>query len=386
MFKRLSGVLALLIFLGCSGALQIACGGSGGDSDSSSTDSSSTTDDSNSDDDDSSASVDCSAATTHVEIVVCASEALLATLSDDEKAAISYDWADATAKTTWSNFPTGMVQRNGLRLGALDDESRTAAMAVAKAVLSDDGYTDFVGTTAADDYLNTSGGGSEYSSDNYYIAFIGTPSTDGDWMLQIGGHHLAYNVTYIAGSEYAAPNHLGAEPKSSFEINSQSYAPMADEGAAMVAMFEALDSSQFDYAYLDGQMFADVLIGPDNGSAVLPTDYPTGSNRGGVLVSSLSDEQKALVKAAINQWAGDFGGAAERIAEYTTDEALSDTYIAWSGTQSSGVDVDVSGTYMRIDGPRVWIELVCQSGVVIRDATHYHSVFRDKTMDYGNSL
>jgi hypothetical protein len=41
---------------------------------------------------------------------------------------------------------------------------------------------------------------------------------------------------------------------------------------------------------------------------------------------------------------------------------------------------------MRIDGPRVWIELVCQGGVVIRNATHYHSVFRDKTMDYGNSL
>jgi hypothetical protein len=311
---------------------------------------------------------------------------LLATLSDDERTAISYDWSDATAKTTWSNFPTGMVQRNGLRLGALDDDSRTAAMAVAKAVLSEEGYADFVGTQAADDYLNASGGGSEYSSDNYYIAFIGTPSTDGDWMLQIGGHHLAYNVTYVAGSEYATPNHLGAEPKSSFEINSQTYAPMADEGAAMVAMFEGLDSSQFEYAYLDGQIFADVLIGPDNGSAVLPSDYPVGTNRGGVLVSGLTDDQKTLVKAAINQWAGDFGGAAERIAEYTTDEALSDTYIAWGGTLSSGVDVDVSGTYMRIDGPRVWIELVCQGGVVIRNATHYHSVFRDKTMDYGNSL
>ena len=29
----------------------------------------------------------------------------------------------------------------------------------------------------------------------YYLAFLGTPSTTAPWMLQFGGHHLAINLT-----------------------------------------------------------------------------------------------------------------------------------------------------------------------------------------------
>ncbi len=41
---------------------------------------------------------------------------------------------------------------------------------------------------------------------------------------------------------------------------------------------------------------------------------------------------------------------------------------------------------MRIDGPRVWIEVACQSGIVIQNMTHYHTIYRDKANDYGNQL
>ena len=41
---------------------------------------------------------------------------------------------------------------------------------------------------------------------------------------------------------------------------------------------------------------------------------------------------------------------------------------------------------MRIDGPRVWIEIAVQSGIVIRGQTHYHMMFRDKTYDYYDEL
>jgi hypothetical protein len=40
---------------------------------------------------------------------------------------------------------------------------------------------------------------------------------------------------------------------------------------------------------------------------------------------------------------------------------------------------------MRIHGSRVWIEIACQSGVVL-SGTHYHSMMRDQYYDYGNSL
>lgn len=130
-------------------------------------------------------------------------------------------------------------------------------------------------------------------------------------------------------------------------------------------------------------------MGPDNGSGTRPTSkYPSGSNRTGVLVSSLSAEQQTQVKAAIEQWVRDYDPAIADalMAEYTSESAFADTYIAWGGTQASGPNPDVAGTYFRIDGPRLWIEVACQSGVIISGQTHYHTIFRDKQMDYGNSL
>lgn len=362
--------------------------------------------------------------------VVCAANDFLDTLSSAEQVSLLLEWTDASAKTVWSNLPG--VTRNGLALGDLSEQSRNAALALAKAALSDEGYADLTGVLAADDYLNAygssaqgaasegddatppeppsgdmtppegefaggtppdgdaggAGGTSAYGAENYHIALLGVPSVDGDWMLQFGGHHMAYNITYRSGVVYPVPNHLGVEPKAAFEQDGQTYAPMQEEGAALVAMFAALDADQLAAAFLSDEAYADVLVGPDNGSGVLPTDYPIGSNRRGVLVSALSEAQQALVRAAVAQWVEDYPASVAQplMADYFSADALADTYIAWAGTESAGVDVDVSGTYLRIDGPRLWIEVACQSGVIIAGQTHYHSVYRDKTMDYGDSL
>lgn len=360
-----------------------------------------------------------------IDTLVCAVEHFFSTLNEDELATAKLDWSESVQKTVWSNLPG--VNRNGLRIGDMDDDTLEAMLAVAKAALSEKGYDDFIGITLADDYLGTlsgsgmggpggdmgepptdmgdmptdmgeppadmgepptggmQGGGLTYSAENYYIAVFGEPSAEGDWMLQIGGHHLAYNITYLGGRGYPVPHHAGVEPKSSFEIYSATYAPLAEEGDAMVAMFDALSAEELATAFLADEVYSDVLMGPDNGSGALPTTYPDST---GVLVADLSSEQQAVVKAAIGQWVEDYASdvATALMAEYTSEEAFSQTYIAWAGTESAGVDVDVANTYMRIDGPRLWIEVACQNGVVVSGKTHYHTMFRDKVMDYGNSL
>lgn len=336
---------------------------------------------------------ECSGLATHIERVVCAAEAFEATLSADEVSTAQLAWSDSVAKTRWSNLPG--QERSGIAFGDLSATQRVAAMAVAQEVLSDAGYTDLVGVLAADDYLGTlqSGGGpgaAGYSSDNAHIAFIGVPSVSGDWMFQLGNHHMAWNVTYLGGVGFPTPAHLGVEPKAAFTLEGVSYEPMSAEGAALIAAFDALDASQLAEAFLSGQSFGDVLLGPDEyatGSydAVV---FPTGANRAGVVVSSLSAEQQALVIAAMEQWVGDYDPeVADALMDaYTSAEALDDTLIAWAGSEASGVDPDVNGTYLRIDGPRVWIEVDCQGGIVVQGATHYHSIFRDKSWDYGASL
>jgi len=183
---------------------------------------------------------------------------------------------------------------------------------------------------------------------------------------------------------------MGAEPKASFTLDGESYAPVESEGAAFVALMAGLNAAQQSAAYLDGQVFDDVLLGPDEygTGSYDAVNFPSGSDRGGVLVSTLDDAQQALVTAVLEEWVGDFDAsiADDLLATYTSEAAFADTYVAWAGNEANGPDLEVSGSYFRIDGPRVWVELAVQGGIVIRGKTHPHTIFRDKAQDYGASL
>jgi hypothetical protein len=171
---------------------------------------------------------------------------------------------------------------------------------------------------------------------------------------------------------------------------------LADKAAAMFAIFSGLDSTMLQSAFLSGQTFSDILIGPleaNTGSyANVTTKFSAiaSSSDRGLLVSSLSTSQQALVMAAIEQFTADYDGttASRLLSDYEAD--YGSFYVAWANSagtfSSSGPDVTTSGTYMRIDGPRVWIEIAVQSGIVIQNQTHYHMMFRDKTYDYYNQL
>lgn len=334
--------------------------------------------------------VDCTGATSKIEEAVCAANALLTTVPASQLSAVNLAYSDSASRTKWNNLPVQMKPRAGVQMGSLDSNSQAAALNLMYVVLSSAGKDDLDGILAADDYLATMANG--YGAGLYSIAVFGTPSVTGDWEVLFGGHHMAFMVTYSGGVAYPTPNHLGVEPKASFTLGGNTYAPLVDEGDAMAAIFDSLSSADLATAYLSGQAFMDVLVGPveygTGSSASAKAKFPTGANRTGVLVSTLSASQQALVTAAIKGWVGNFDASISDslMADYTSDAAYADTYVAFAGPSSTKADVDTSGTYMRIDGPRVWIEVACQSGVIIQGKTHYHTIYRDKQFDYGGSI
>ncbi|MBV9880725.1 MAG: DUF3500 domain-containing protein, partial [Gemmatirosa sp.] len=248
---------------------------------------------------------------------------------------------------------------------------------VAKAALSDTGYATFQAIRAADTYLGQSASG--YGEGNYVIAVLGTPSTTSRWMLQLGGHHYAYDMAFNGTATpnvttTGTPFHLGVEPQA-FTLNGVSYAPLQSRKVAMYTMINALDATQKTAAQLSSR-FDDVLLGPGK-----DWQFPTSQ---GLLGSSLTAAQRALVAAAIQQWVRDLPApqAAAVMADYTADSSLARTYVAWA----TSTDSTVQGSYIRIDGPRVWIEFVCQAGVVFRSQIHFHTIWRDRVRDYGGSI
>ncbi|MFD5257333.1 DUF3500 domain-containing protein [Streptomyces bobili] len=309
--------------------------------------------------------------------VVSAADAFLKTLSDDEKDTALYEFGDDAKTTGWSNFPTGGVKRNGIEFAGLDDAQKKAALKVMEAALSEQGYKELQDIRAADDYLAEAqgsgggrgpGGGDEYSSDKYYLAFFGEPSETEQFMVEFGGHHAAYNITYYKDDVSLSPTLTAIEPQT-FELNGTSYAPLKDKRDTTMAAIAALSDSELEKAEISGS-FDDLLLGPGNDG---PFPDPEG-----VVVGDLSQQQQDKVTAMIRTWVDDLDEEAAEalIAKYVS--AYGETYIGWSGA----TDIDNEETYVRVDGPAVWIEFSNQGGIVL-DGVHQHTIFRDETADYG---
>ena len=86
----------------------------------------------------------------------------------------------------------------------------------------------------------------------------------------------------------------------------------------------------------------------------------------------------------IEAWVNDTDSttSAALLASYESDASLAQTYVGYAGTG----ELASQGDYIRVDGPRVWIEFVVQEGVVFRASYHFHSIWRDKTADYGGDF
>ena len=71
--------------------------------------------------------------------IVAAAQAVLTTLDDAGRAKVQFPF-EGPQKTRWSNLPSPMFQREGLRLGDLTPAQRAAVMTLLSTALSRDGY------------------------------------------------------------------------------------------------------------------------------------------------------------------------------------------------------------------------------------------------------
>lgn len=297
------------------------------------------------------------------------------TLSAEQLDTVSYDFGDAVKQSGWSNLPTNAVQRNGLAVSAMSSDQIAALRKMLKTVLSKQGYSDEEAVRAADDYLAAAqggGGGGQgfgYGSGLYYVAVFGKPSKTKEWTLQFGGHHLAIHLTYKGKKVTGTPYFIGAEPQGGFTVEGKSYEPMKDESGGMVNLFSSLSSTQLAAAKLS-ETFDDVLLGPGHDD-----EFPAAQ---GLSVSDLSKSQQKLLTKAIYAWVGDVDKDSAKKLMKAYEKGYDDTKIAWA----TSIDPDTQGAYFRIQGPRVWIEIVTQNGVVL-SGVHYHSIWRDTRGDYG---
>lgn len=322
---------------------------------------------------------DCSSKT-GIDKVLCLISSLEASLSSTQLASLQVSYAYSYA-IRWSNFPDAIY---GNRIGLTFGDMSTAQIALADSLLkavsgtsANEGFSELMQLLAADNYLSANGGGTDYGQANFHICILGTPSTSGTFEIYFGGHHTQLSNTYINGALVGGtPSFRGVEPCSysagtSFTYNGTSIVPMDQEGTALSALLTGLSSSNLASA-LQSSTYSDLVCGPQK-----DWSFPTTSI--GVVGSSLSSSEKALLLTAIKTYVDDIADSSSFITTYTNE--LSSTYIAYSGSTGLKTKYD----YIRIDGPHVWIEYSVGGGVVLPSYTHPHSVWRDKSYDYGGT-
>jgi hypothetical protein len=207
------------------------------------------------------------------------------------------------------------------------------------------------------------GGGFNFGSENYMIAFLGKPSKTAPWILQLGGHHLAINIYYKGKTGAATPYHVAAQPTVWKDDQGKTHDPLAPMRDSLHGLLVSLTPEQAKRAKLDAR-FNDVYVGPGKDGK-----FPAKSE--GVPVAELSDASKEFVKKAIAAWTGDSPQGLEYLKLYEAE--LDKIKVSYSGT----TEVGERGDYVRIDGPRVWIEFATQG------SDHYHTIWRDRLTDYG---
>src|SRR6187200_1418663 len=86
--------------------------------------------------------------------IVAAAEAVLATLDVAGRTKAQFPF-DGLQKTRWSNFPTGVFRREGLRMGDLSQTQRKAVTTLLSVALSQDGLTKVNDIVRGDEMLRT---------------------------------------------------------------------------------------------------------------------------------------------------------------------------------------------------------------------------------------
>ena len=316
---------------------------------------------------------------TDIAAIVAAAEAFKATLTSSQVASAQYTYTVAQAKL-WSNLPQSLYKgRVGLASSTFSTAQWTAfynLLKVATGTGANEGSEEYTGIIDADDYLRANGGDSGYGSGNYYIGFLGTPSTTGLWCLQIGGHHGTIIYTYSGGKMTGGtPSFRSTEPYPTWTSTNtgKTIQPMVQETAAFANFMKSLSTTELATAKRSAAQ-NDLIVGPQKDGS-----FPT--TKTGVKAGNLTTAQKDLLLAAIKTYVDDLDdkAAAAVLAKYKSE--LDETYVSYYG----GTTMAAQGDYLLIDGPSVWIEWSMQSGIIIRNGVHPHSVWRDRKSDYGGN-
>lgn len=275
---------------------------------------------------------------------------------------------DSASRTDWHYIPR---DRSGLEFSQMDAPQRTAARSLMHRTLSSQGAGKVERIMLLDEVLRDleKGSGPRRDPLAFSITIFGTPGTS-PWGWKLEGHHISLNFTGTGEQLTSTPAFLGANPATVRAGDRAGTRVLAAEEDLGRALLRSLTPEQHAQAVVSPTAPGDILATPGRS--------PDEVDHTGLQVAGMTPPQRALIERLVREFAGNLRHElAEMELARIHAAGLENIRFAWMGGDKPG-----EGHYYRLSGPTFIIEYDNTQN----NANHVHTVWRDRTRDFGRDL
>ncbi len=297
--------------------------------------------------------------------------AFLNLLDAEQKINVQYSLNDKE-RFNWNFVPT---QRNGACFRTFTPQQRTAALALLKVSLSEQGYKKANSIMELENILREieERGSSDTYRDplNYYITIFGTPSKEKPWGWRMEGHHLAINFSSVN-------NEIGSSTPTFWGSNPGTVPRGEEKGKEILKLetdlgFELCNSftdEQKKKVILSERAYPEIIMGNKLKAQLIE---PLGLG-----YKEMNDSQQKLLVQLLEVYIRNYQlGFSNKLMDKIKKVGLENLSFAWAGGLIPG-----TGNYYRLQGPSLLIEYDNTQN----NANHVHTAVRDLTNDFAEDI
>ena len=277
------------------------------------------------------------------------------------------------ARHDWAYWPT---ERVGVPLDLMTGEQRRLTHQLLTSLLSARGYLKVVQIMQLEQILGMlDTAGLPRGVGHYEVVLFGKPSLTDAWSWRFEGHHVSLNVVVAPAGVTVTPSFFGSNPAEVRSGPLTGFRVLGAEEDLARDLVTSLTAAQRSKAVVSAEAPRDIFTGNINKPVEQWEVWRETLQVAGVPVAELNEVQQHWVRRILDEVVGVY--RPELSAEFLSAIDPKKLSFAWMGATERGAP-----HYFRLQGT----DFVFEFDNVQDNGNHVHSVWRDKSQDFGANL
>ena len=277
------------------------------------------------------------------------------------------------ARYDWAYWPT---ERVGVPLDLMTGDQRRLTHQLLTSLLSARGYLKVVQIMQLEQILGLlDTAGLPRGVGHYEVVLFGKPSLTEEWSWRFEGHHVSLNVVVAPQGVSVTPSFFGSNPGEVRSGPLTGFRVLGAEEDLARELVGSLTPAQRDRAVVAPEAPRDIFTGNIGKPAEQWETWRTTLLPEGISVAELNEVQQHWVRRILDEVVGVY--RPELSSEFLAAIDPETLSFAWLGSTERGAP-----HYFRLQGA----DFVFEYDNVQDGGNHVHSVWRDKSGDFGMRL